>query len=205
MSVNARSVGFVSSVGSRFVSRSSFVSYKNLGFCNRFCSVPTAPTSIKPSAIKATFNFELAVKKKYEVYSFTQLVSAPVDALQGVGPKLLEVLNHYSIKTVQDLAQWKYAKASLAILDLSAFENTTEGHVRDPESKSSLEHILDKKYETMQFSELKDAPIDCLQGISKEKGEALSALKLGTVTKLAQWKLFHAAKSICILAEFEKV
>lgn len=60
------------------------------------------------------------VDKAYEQMSFEQLVTAPVDALQGVSKGDAELLEKaFKIRTIQDLAENKYFKWAQAIVHLA--------------------------------------------------------------------------------------
>ncbi|MCH5138860.1 hypothetical protein JMF89_16970 [Clostridiaceae bacterium UIB06] len=68
-------------------------------------------------------NINEILDKAYEGKSFKELVDAPVSALQGIsaeGGKVLE--EKFKIKTIGDLAKFKYAKLAEAIVLLSEQE-----------------------------------------------------------------------------------
>ena len=68
-------------------------------------------------------NINKFVDKKYEKMTLKQLVSAPVDALQGVSEGDAKLLKEaFNIKTISDLAKLKYAKWAQAICLLSEGE-----------------------------------------------------------------------------------
>jgi hypothetical protein len=61
--------------------------------------------------------------------------------------------------------------------------------------------FLDKAYEQKEFTELADAPVDALQGLSKADAEALQkALGIKTIRQLAENKFVRAAQAITLLA-----
>lgn len=66
---------------------------------------------------------------------------------------------------------------------------------------ASLEKMLDKKYEQMDFDELVDAPVDALQGVSAADAEALKkAFNVKTIGDLGRNKFIVAAVAIASLA-----
>ncbi len=68
-------------------------------------------------------NINKSLDKAYEGKSFKELVDAPVSALEGIsdeGGKILE--QKFKIKTIGDLAKFKYAKIAEAIVLLAAQE-----------------------------------------------------------------------------------
>ncbi len=68
-------------------------------------------------------NLDMLLDKAYENSPLTEILDAPVDALQGVSPGDAEKLKAaFNIKTVRDLATNKYYRAAVTLLDL---ETTT--------------------------------------------------------------------------------
>lgn len=68
-------------------------------------------------------NINKILDKAYEGKSFKELVDAPVSALEGIsaeGGKILE--EKFKIKTIGDLAKFKYAKVAEAIVLLAEQE-----------------------------------------------------------------------------------
>lgn len=68
-------------------------------------------------------NINKAVDKKYEGKSLSDLVKAPVSALQGVSEDDAKLLaKAFKVKTIGDLAKLKYVKWAQAIVTLAATE-----------------------------------------------------------------------------------
>lgn len=68
-------------------------------------------------------NINKILDKAYEGKSFKELVDAPVSAIAGIsdeGGKVLE--QKFKIKTIGDLAKFKYAKIAEAIVELAGQE-----------------------------------------------------------------------------------
>lgn len=64
---------------------------------------------------------------------------------------------------------------------------------------------LDKAYESMEFNELAEAPIDALEGLSKGDADALrQAFNIKTIRQLAESKFVLRAQAICNLAQAAK-
>lgn len=59
-----------------------------------------------------TLNANLALDKKQEGKLFSELAAADVEVLQGLGPKSKVLLEECSIKTVADLAEFKFYKSA---------------------------------------------------------------------------------------------
>lgn len=129
------------------------------------------------------------------------LAKEEVSALQGIGPARLQVLNELGIKSIADLANYKYYHTSRAIVALAAVEESSN---RLPESVMNINKALDKAYETKSFQDLVEAPVSALQGISEAKGVKLSELGVTTVGDLANLKYCHWAESFVWLCKFEE-
>ncbi|MCL2214702.1 MAG: hypothetical protein FWC06_05765 [Treponema sp.] len=68
-------------------------------------------------------NINKFVDKKFESMTLKQLVSAPVDALQGVSEGDAKLLKEaFNVKTISDLAKLKYVKWAKAICVLAEGE-----------------------------------------------------------------------------------
>jgi len=68
-------------------------------------------------------NVNKLVDKAYEGKGFKELLSAPPSALEGLTPKHDELLAQLGIKSVGDLAKWKYAERAAAVAALADFES----------------------------------------------------------------------------------
>lgn len=66
---------------------------------------------------------------------------------------------------------------------------------------ADITKFFDKEFEQKDFSELAEAPIDALAGISKADAEALKqALNIKTVADLAENKFVLAAQAVMALS-----
>lgn len=64
---------------------------------------------------------------------------------------------------------------------------------------------LDHAYETKEFDELADSPVDALEGVSKSDAEALQqAFNIKTIRQLAESKFVLRAQAITNLAHAMK-
>jgi predicted flap endonuclease-1-like 5' DNA nuclease len=64
-------------------------------------------------------NFGKLVDKAYEDKSAAEILEAPPSALEGLTPKHDEQLAELGIKTIAQLANWKYARRARALADLA--------------------------------------------------------------------------------------
>lgn len=130
--------------------------------------------------------------KAYENVDFSELVNAPVDALQGVTQRDARyLLKAFNVKTIGELAELKYARWAREICELA---DSGAGDMTIP---SSFKDKLDKKYETKTALAIAKAPVHALQGVSK--GDALllqKAFKIKTVRQLAELKYYAWACDI---------
>ena len=62
------------------------------------------------------------VDKAYEDKSLKDLLTAPPSALEGLTPRHDEILGQLGIKSIADLAKWKYARHAQAIATLAEHE-----------------------------------------------------------------------------------
>ena len=66
---------------------------------------------------------------------------------------------------------------------------------------ADIAQFVDKAYESKDFSELADSPVDALQGVSAGDAEALQkALNIKTIRDLADNKFVKRAQAITLLA-----
>lgn len=70
---------------------------------------------------------------------------------------------------------------------------------------ADLSKHLDKAYESKDFDELAESPIDALEGLSKGDAEALQkAFNIKTIRQLAESKFVLRAQAITNLAQAQK-
>ncbi len=70
---------------------------------------------------------------------------------------------------------------------------------------ADITKFFDKEFEQKDFSELAEAPIDALAGISKSDAQALKqALNIKTVADLAENKFVLAAQAVMALSRATK-
>ncbi|KAL7558436.1 hypothetical protein ACA910_015777 [Epithemia clementina (nom. ined.)] len=67
-------------------------------------------------------NIDNALDKEYETKSLKELLAAPLSALEGLTEEADATLAELHIKTIQDLAEFKYAKWAEAIVELAKYE-----------------------------------------------------------------------------------
>ena len=135
--------------------------------------------------------------KAYEDMNFRDLAAAPVHALQGISPKDGELLyKSFYLRTVEDLANLKYARWAREICELAEYAPDTD--------MSSFKDKLDKKYEKKKPKTLAKSPVDALQGVSKKDAQLLKkAFNIKTVQDLANLKYIRWAQEVVDMARPE--
>jgi len=68
-------------------------------------------------------NINAALDKEYEHASFKDMLKAKVSALQGLAEWADNTLAPLHVKTINDLARWKYAEWASALVELAKYEN----------------------------------------------------------------------------------
>jgi len=155
----------------------------------------------KKSKPSYTFNFNQAVDKAHEGKSFTELLELPPSALQGLAERVDPLFARLHIKTIKDLASWKYYHIAKAIAYLG---QTEEPNKRSEGAESNLNEALDKEWETKTFAEILDAPLGAFQGVGDVTEEILGEIRgLKTIRDLANWKYCQWAEAIKTLAQYE--
>jgi len=164
-----------------------------------------APSSPKASPAKKqkpnyTFNMNKALDKAHEGKSLAEIVKLPPSALQGLADRADEMLKHFHVNTIADLANWKFYRISHAILVLS---ETEEPGKRSDAAESNINKALDKEYETKTLAEIVEAPVSALQGLAEWADSTLAPLHVKTIRDLGKWKYAAWAAAIVELSHFE--
>eukprot|EP00928_Gymnodinium_smaydae_P047310 TRINITY_DN31567_c0_g1_i1.p1 TRINITY_DN31567_c0_g1~~TRINITY_DN31567_c0_g1_i1.p1 ORF type:complete len:176 (-),score=46.13 TRINITY_DN31567_c0_g1_i1:120-647(-) len=159
----------------------------------------SSPQPVKPAY---ELNLNRFLVKDAGACSLHDLVFKDVSVLHGLGKLGAEALNHRKVKTVLDLANWKFYKIARAILTLEAAE---EVGGRDEEGAMNINKALDKKWETKSLHEILAAPISALQGLTPEDDELFAHVHVKSIRQLGSWRFARWAEAICDAADFEKL
>ena len=124
--------------------------------------------------------------KAYEKKTLIELLDSPVDAISGVsGPDAEKLGKAFNIKTVADLATNEYVRLAQAVT------NFTE----------CTGQILDKEFQSKEFIELAEKPVNAIKGISEGDAEFLKqAFNIKTIKDLARNKYVNIAQTTISLA-----
>lgn len=74
------------------------------------------------------------VTAEYETKSLTDILASPISALEGVGEVLSTMLGELNVKTVGDLAVFKYCQWAEAIVTLATLEHSKSKKERTAEN-----------------------------------------------------------------------
>ena len=81
----------------------------------------------------SVMNVDKALDKEFESKSFKDIVDSPIHALEGLSEKAEAKLKDLGVKTIADLAEWKYARWAEAICEIAKYENTLTATQRKEE------------------------------------------------------------------------
>jgi len=110
------------------------------------------------------------------------------------------MLNHFHVKTIEDLANWKFYRIAHAISVLAA---TKEPGNRLAKSEMNINKALNKEYKTKSLVGIVEAPVSALQGLADWTNNTQAPLHLKTVGDLGKWKYASWAAAMVELAHFE--
>jgi hypothetical protein len=146
-------------------------------------------------------NISEMVMKADEGRHLTDLVTDEVSTLQGIGPFSATVLSALNIKSIPELAKYKYFLLARSLKTLA--ETETEGG-RPKGSIMNVDHAVDKEYEGKSLKEICEAPTEALEGIAADACELLESLGVKSIGDLAEFKYCRWAEAIVHAAEFEE-
>jgi nucleotidyltransferase/DNA polymerase involved in DNA repair len=82
----------------------------------------------------SVMNIDRAVDKDWEAKSLTEIVDAPTEALEGIGEDACELLESLGVKSIGDLADFKYCRRAEAIVNIAAYEEVKTAKQRKLEA-----------------------------------------------------------------------
>jgi predicted flap endonuclease-1-like 5' DNA nuclease len=145
-------------------------------------------------------NLNRAVDKEWEGTCFRDVLKAPPHTLQGLAPRSDEVLAKFGVKSVEDLANWKFYHICKMIVTLAAVEDED---AREAKAKFNVNNALDKNKEHKSFTELCKESTAAVQGIGPTLAKELEHLRVKTVEDLGTWKYCKWAEAIKTGAQYE--
>jgi len=146
-------------------------------------------------------NVNNAVDVAYHGTALRQIIDLPVTALQGIGEQRAEVLNKFKVKTVRDLANWKFYQIAKSIKALAEVEEE-DGRVET--SMQNINDALDKDFEKSSLSTIMQQKVEVLQGVGEyRQGQLSKVLGITYMEDLANYKLAKYAAALVTLADYE--
>lgn len=164
--------------------------------------IPVLRTSVRRRfATDHQLNINFSLIKAEEGKKFSELRDHPVMTLQGIGPKHSKELEQLGLRTIQQMADYKFFHLAKAIQTMAALE---EAGNRSETSEMNLNRGLDKAFETYALRDLLEQPVDALQGLTPAAGETLASLGVKNIENLANFKYCHWAEAIATAGKFQE-
>lgn len=148
-----------------------------------------------------TLNISEAVMKVDEGKHFSDLATMDVSSIQGIGPRSSEVLDALGIKTIKELATYKFFLMARSLKTLSETE-TKDGRLNG--ALMNVDKAVDKAWEPKSLTEICEAPVEALQGLTDKANELLASLGVKSIGDLAELKYCRWAEAIVDIAPFEE-
>jgi len=161
-----------------------------------------APSKPKQQKAKPAYKFNVnkCLDKAHEGKFLADIIQLPPSALEGLTPKADELLSAFGIKTIAQLADWKYYHLANALSVMASLEETGN---RDVNSTMNINKALDKAYEIKPLKDIVKSSPACLQGLAAWADDHLASLRIKTVKDLANWKFPAWAHALVTLAAYE--
>jgi len=177
---------------------------RGIGFSSKATTVTTTVAIAVETAHRSlsTLNINHALKKAEEGDSFRDLALQPVMTLQGIGPKHLQGLESLNLKTIQQLADYKFFHLARSVTVLS---KTEQVNGRSEDSKMNIRKGIDKEFQSLPLSDLIEMPVHVFKELAPVTGgKAFQSLGINTVADLAEFKYCRWAEAIVGAAKFEE-
>eukprot|EP00927_Polykrikos_kofoidii_P068331 TRINITY_DN636_c0_g1_i2.p1 TRINITY_DN636_c0_g1~~TRINITY_DN636_c0_g1_i2.p1 ORF type:complete len:194 (+),score=43.78 TRINITY_DN636_c0_g1_i2:75-584(+) len=157
------------------------------------------PSPKKARTAHVGLNLNRFLVKDAENCALHDIALKDVTVLQGLGALGSEALHHRRVKTLLDLANWKYYKICRGLVTLETAEEEGEGS----SAEMNINKALDKKWESKSLHEILEAPISALQGLTEKDDELFAKVHVKSIRQLGAWKFARWAEAMCDLADFE--
>lgn len=139
--------------------------------------------------------------KKDEGRHLAEIAKSDILTLQGIGDFHAGVLEHLGVRTVGELAKYKYFLIARGIKTLSEVE-TKDGRLTG--SVMNIDNCIVSAAETKSFTEMVASPLHILEGLTTKTEELFATFGIKTVGDLAEWKYCRWAEAIVALAKYEE-
>ncbi|KAA8495396.1 hypothetical protein FVE85_1551 [Porphyridium purpureum] len=147
-------------------------------------------------------NLAAGVKKKWADKTLRELCRCPLAALSGVPQSVENYFRDQQVRTVEELAAWKYAEIASGLVLLSKFEKPR--HIGTIYTGFNFYKALDKEVQSLPLAQIIEKPPDFLHGISGAAAMDLHRIGIATLKDLAYYKPYLCAKGIVRMAKYEE-
>jgi len=158
---------------------------------------------VKQSMSTRSLNLNNCLSPQYCMKNLHSVVNAPLLALKGMHRREATLLAKVGLKTVKQLANWKFAHWAEAFLVLAPQGQEGVVDVHDKAAAMNINAALTTFWEGSSLKELLDAPPSAFSGLKEEHDKDFAALGIKTIKDMASWKYFTWARAIVALANVE--
>merc|ERR1712060_111112 len=147
-------------------------------------------------------NVNGALVEAHQGTPFRNVVNLPVKVLKAISEEQAKILSdNFEVKTVRDLANWKFYQIANSMLALAEVE---EKNGRLDLSLQNINDAVDKQFEKSAITTIVEQKAQVLQGVGKFLQAQLSK-KIGitTMRELANFKPAKYAAALVALADYE--
>jgi len=147
-------------------------------------------------------NVNGALVEAHQGTPLRNVVNLPVTVLRAISEEQAKVLSeNFEVKTVRDLANWKFYQIANSMLALAEVE---EKNGRQDTSLQNINDAVDKQFEKSAITTIMEQKAEVLQGVGKFLQQQMSK-KIGitTMKELANFKPAKYAAALVALADYE--
>jgi len=147
-------------------------------------------------------NVNGALVEAHQGTPLRNVVNLPVTVLRAISEEQAKVLSeNFEVKTVRDLANWKFYQIANSMLALAEVE---EKNGRQDTSLQNINDAVDKQFEKSAITTIMEQKAEVLQGVGKFLQQQMSK-KIGitTMKELANFKPAMYAAALVALADYE--
>jgi len=149
-----------------------------------------------------TLNISEALMKKDEGRHLTDVSDDDIITLQGIGSMSSNVLKSLGVKTIRQLATYKYFLLSRALKTLAETETRDDRPVK---SVMNIDKAVIKEWESKSLTDICNAPTESLEGITTDACELLETLGIKTISDMAEFKYCRWAEAIVQASQYEEL
>jgi predicted flap endonuclease-1-like 5' DNA nuclease len=170
---------------------------------------PIPSPSKSPSKSTDKMDIHWAVDAEHDGKSLRELITLKPSALNGLSERADLILGGLAVRSIQDLAQWRFYRTACAIVTMTLKPNLNRGGRKRKSARehqhniANIERILTKEYSDKSLVEIANAPLTAFKGIADWAKAPLAELGLHTINDLANWKFASWAEAMVTLSKWE--